>query len=67
MKINTEIQYAGKAFIYDDVVKKVKEDWVGRGNKVKDLDANLYLNVEESTVYYVVKDETYSVCLMDAE
>ena len=63
MKINSEIQYAGNSFNYDDIIKKVKEDWVSKGNKVKDLDANIYIKVEENMVYYVVKEETYSIFL----
>ena len=63
MKINAEIQYAGNSFSYDEIIKKIKEEWVSKGNKVKDLDANVYIKLGENMVYYVVKEETYSVSL----
>lgn len=63
MKIVSTIEYAGNSYVMDDVIAKVKEDWVSMGNKIKDLNAKLYLKVEESTVYYVVDEITYKVSL----
>ena len=63
MKLVSTIEYAGNSYVIDDVIAKVKEDWVSMGNKIKDLNAKLYLKVEESTVYYVVDEITYKVSL----
>lgn len=60
MKSKTFIEYQGGSFSYEDIVAKVKENWVAMGNKVKDLDAKIYVKVEEKMVYYVVNEVTYS-------
>lgn len=62
-KVNVYLQFLGNSYDFSDIEKKVKEDWVQRGNKVKDLDAKIYVKVEESTIYYVVDEETFSIPL----
>ena len=59
---NVYFEYAGASYNADEVVKKVKADWVALGNKVKDMaDAKIYVKPEDNKIYYVVKEETYSV------
>ena len=47
-KINIELQYAGKAIPYADIVEKAKAA-VGK----KSADLNIYIKPEENRVYYV--------------
>jgi hypothetical protein len=61
MKTNTIIEFQGESFSYEDIISKVKEHWTSMGNKKKDLDANIYIKIEEKMIYYVVKEVTYSV------
>lgn len=63
MKASTVIEYAGEQYLTDDILKKVKEDWTAKGNKVKDLNVQIYVKVEEKMIYYVVNEETYSISL----
>ena len=57
-------EYAGESYNADEVVKKVKADWVALGNKVKDMaDAKIYVKPEDNKIYYVVNETTYSVDL----
>ena len=59
---NVYFEYAGASYNADDIVKKVKADWTGLGNKVKDMaDAKIYVKPEDNKIYYVVNEETYSV------
>ncbi len=61
---NVYFECAGASYNADDVVKKVKADWVALGKKVKDMaDAKIYVKPEDNKIYYVVKEETYSVDL----
>lgn len=61
---NVYFECAGASYNADEVVKKVKADWVALGNKVKDMaDAKIYVKPEDNKIYYVVKEETYSVDL----
>ena len=57
-------EYAGESYNADEVVKKVKADWVALGNKVKDMaDAKIYVKPEDNKIYYVVNEVTYNVDL----
>lgn len=61
---NVYFECAGASYNADDVVKKVKADWIALGKKVKDMaDAKIYVKPEDNKIYYVVKEETYSVDL----
>ena len=51
---NIELQYAGKAIPYDEIVKKAKEATGGRDN------INIYVKPEENRVYYVSGDSVGS-------
>ena len=62
-KTSVIIEYFGSSYNMDDIITRVKEDWTARGNKVKDLNANVYVKIEEFMVYYVVNEETYSFSL----
>ena len=63
-KISITLECLGNSYDTEEITKKVKEDWVSRGNKVKDmLNANLYVKPEENMVYYVVNGNTYNVTL----
>lgn len=58
------LEVFGQSFDVNEIYKKVKEDWVSKGNLVKDLkDARIYIKPEDNAAYYVVKEETYSVSL----
>lgn len=63
MKVCTVIEFAGEQYLADDILKKVKEDWIAKGNKVKDLETKIYVKPEEKMIYYVVNEETYNVSL----
>ena len=61
---NLYFEYAGDSFNADEIVKAVKADWVGAGNKVKDMaDAKIYVKPEDNKAYYVVNEVTYSINL----
>ena len=61
---NVYFEYAGASYNADDIVKKVKADWTGLGNKVKDMaDAKIYVKPEDGKAYYVVNEVTYSINL----
>ena len=61
---NMFFEYLGESYNADEIIKKVKENWVAMGNKVKDMsDAKIYVKPEDNKVYYVVKEETYSIDL----
>ena len=51
---NIELQYAGKAIPYDEIVKKAKEATGGKDN------INIYVKPEENRVYYVSGDSVGS-------
>jgi len=54
-KVTCEIQFAGKAYTQDDLVKIAKDVWVyDLGQKASALkNIELYVKVEESKAYYV--------------
>lgn len=61
MKINTEIQFAGKKALVTDVEKAVKESLKEQGEKMVDItELNIYYKPEENVAYYVAnrKDGT---------
>ena len=61
MKINTEIQYAGKGIRMSDVEKAVKDHLKEDGEKMVDItELNIYYKPEENVAYYVAtkKDGT---------
>ena len=54
MKINTEIQYAGKRIRMSDVEKAVKDHLKEDGEKMVDItELNIYYKPEENVAYYV--------------
>lgn len=63
MKVSTILEYGEKSYDMDEILKKVKEDWLAKDKKVKDLIGNIYVKVEEGMIYYVVDEITYSICL----
>lgn len=63
-KMKVVLEYLDKSYDMDDVLKKIKEDWISRGNKVKDMDsARVYVKPEECMIYYVIDEVTYSLSL----
>ena len=61
---NVYFECAGASYNADEVVKKVKADWVALGKKVKDMaDAKIYVKPEDGKAYYVVNEVTYSINL----
>lgn len=55
--IKTYIQYLGREIDQEELVKRVKENWIAQGNSEKDIkDLKLYVKPEEGAVYYVVND-----------
>ena len=52
--INIELQYAGKAIPYDEIVKRAQEATSGKDN------INIYIKPEENRVYYVSGDSVGS-------
>lgn len=59
MKTSMYVEYQGLQFEEKDIIAKVKELWVNDGNKIKDIkELKLYIKPEESTVYYVINEET---------
>ncbi len=57
-KVKCEIQFAGKAYTQDDLVKIAKDVWVyDLGQKASALkNIELYVKVEESKAYYVFNE-----------
>ena len=51
---NIELQYAGKAIPYDEIVKKAKEATGGKDN------INIYIKPEENRAYYVAGNDVGS-------
>lgn len=59
MKTSMYVEYQGLQVEEKDIIAKVKELWVNDGNKIKDIkELKLYIKPEESTVYYVINEET---------
>lgn len=55
IKVSTYIQYLGKEIEQQELVEKVKENWITQGNDAKNIkDLELYVKPEEGAVYYVV-------------
>lgn len=55
--IKTYIQYLGREIDQEELVARVKENWIAQGNSEKDIkDLKLYVKPEEGAVYYVVND-----------
>lgn len=57
-KVKCEIQFAGKSYTQDDLVKIAKDVWVyDLGQKASALkNIELYVKVEESKAYYVFNE-----------
>ena len=52
------VQYGGKELSSHEALAMVKEDWVSKGRKVKDLKSlSLYVKPEENAVYYVANED----------
>lgn len=57
MKTNLFVEYEGKSIDEKELYRKIKEQWVEEGKKVKDLlTISLYLKPEENAAYYVIND-----------
>lgn len=67
-EIHTVIQANGMDINYDDVVKKVKDNYreLNDGKDVKVESLNLYIKPEDNAVYYVVnKEHTGKINIME--
>lgn len=57
MKQECFIEFQGLQISYDDIIKKVKEQWVSVGHKVKEIKSlKVYFKVEDKTAYCVVNE-----------
>ena len=55
IKVSTYIQYSGREIEQDQLVEKVKANWIDQGNDAKAIkNLELYVKPEEGAVYYVV-------------
>ncbi len=55
IKTTLFVQYFGKEVAEKDMIASVKKAWTNAGNKVGDIKTiTLYVNPEESAVYYVI-------------
>lgn len=50
------VQFAGRDFSYDELMEKVKADYIANSGKKTMSSATLYFKPEDMTVYYVVGD-----------
>lgn len=59
--IIVKIQYNGKEVDQQEIIERVKADWVAKGNDLKDMKTlATYIKPEEESVYYAVNDELNS-------
>ncbi len=65
MKTSLSVQYMGKDISEKDIIALVKKDWTAGKHKIGDIQTmDLYVKVEENTVYYVINgEETGSVAI----
>ena len=58
LKPNFLVEFHGKQFDHNDIIKAVKDQWVAEGKLLKDLKTlDVYFKPEESACYYVANDE----------
>ena len=53
-KVDFIVQFSGMDFSYDDLIEKVKADYIAQTGKKTMSSATLYFKPEDKTVYYVV-------------
>lgn len=51
------VQFSGLEFSYDDLLEKVKADYIAQTGKKTISSTKLYLKPEDMTVYYVVNEK----------
>ena len=51
------VQFAGHQFSYDELVDKVKADYIAQTGKKTISSTKLYLKPEDMTVYYVINEK----------
>ncbi len=53
------VEFHGNQIDTNIQMNRLKEIWKEQGGKIKDLkDVNLYINVEQNLVYYVINGDT---------
>lgn len=59
--IIVKIQYNGKEVDQQEMIERVKADWIAKGNDLKNMKTlATYIKPEEDSVYYAVNDELNS-------
>ena len=62
MKQAIYVEYKENKVCTDDIIKKIKEDWVNKGLKVKDIKTlNIYVKPEDEMIYYKLNDEEFKM------
>ena len=57
LKTSLVLEYAGKSIDEKELYRKIKEQWIEDGKKLKDIvTLHLYVKPEESKAYYVIND-----------
>ena len=51
------VQFAGLEFSYDELLEKVKADYIAQSGKKTISSTKLYLKPEDMTVYYVINEK----------
>lgn len=55
MKNTLFVQFKGNEISSNDIIKKLKEIWLSKGNLIKDIkEVEIYFKTEENTAYCVV-------------
>lgn len=56
-EVEVLVQYRGYEANIDDVVKRVKEQFIHKGNKESDIESlQIYVKPEDFTAYFVIND-----------
>lgn len=60
MKNTFFIQFNENEVSSQDIIKKLKEIWISKGNKIKDIkEVNVYFKTEENTAYCIVNEKEH--------
>lgn len=58
MKSKFFIQFKENEISSEDIIKKLKEIWLSKGNKIKDIkEVNIYFKAEENTAYCIINQQ----------
>jgi hypothetical protein len=51
------LQYGGREIVVNDIIDKVKKNYLLEGNKASDIKSlRLYIKPEENTAYYIINE-----------